>query len=55
MVNFGSCSYLGLEKHDILKNAVIDAASKYGTQFSSSRTYLSHALYKELESLYLKF
>ena len=51
MVNFGSCSYLGLEKHDFLKNAVIDAASKYGTQFSSSRTYLSHALYKELESL----
>ena len=51
MINFGSCSYLGLEKHPKLKNGVIDAVTKYGTQFSSSRTYLSHALYQELEGL----
>ena len=49
MINFGSCSYLGLEKHIDLNNGVINAVSKYGTQFSSSRTYLSHSLYKELE------
>lgn len=49
MVNFGSCSYLGLEKHINLQHGVINAVSKYGTQFSSSRTYLSHSLYQELE------
>ena len=51
MINFGSCSYLGLEKHANLQNGVIDAVGKYGTQFSSSRTYLSHCLYQELEGL----
>ncbi len=51
MVNFGSCSYLGLEKHEDLKKGVVEAVTKYGTQFSSSRTYLSHGLYKELETL----
>lgn len=49
MINFGSCSYLGLEKHSALIDGVVNAVSKYGTQFSSSRTYLSHSLYKELE------
>ena len=49
MTNFGSCSYLGLEKHNDLNDGVINAVSKYGTQFSSSRTYLSHYLYRELE------
>ncbi len=49
MINFGSCSYLGLEKHSALNDGVVNAVSKYGTQFSSSRTYLSHSLYKELE------
>ncbi|MEM6737078.1 MAG: aminotransferase class I/II-fold pyridoxal phosphate-dependent enzyme [Bacteroidota bacterium] len=51
MVNFGSCSYLGLEKHSDLQNGVIDAVKKYGTQFASSRTYISHGLYHELENL----
>ena len=51
MVNFGSCSYLGLEKHEDLKKGVVEAVTKYGTQFSSSRTYLSHGLYKEVETL----
>ena len=49
MINFGSCSYLGLEKHSDLNDGVVNAVSRYGTQFSSSRTYLSHSLYKELE------
>jgi 7-keto-8-aminopelargonate synthetase-like enzyme len=51
MINFGSCSYLGLERHPKLQHAVVDAVTKYGTQFSSSRTYLSHGLYQELERL----
>ncbi|MCP4439424.1 MAG: aminotransferase class I/II-fold pyridoxal phosphate-dependent enzyme [Aureispira sp.] len=49
LVNFGSCSYLGLETHPALKQGVVDAVIKYGTQFSSSRTYLSLGLYKDLE------
>ncbi|MEM9824464.1 MAG: aminotransferase class I/II-fold pyridoxal phosphate-dependent enzyme, partial [Bacteroidota bacterium] len=51
MINFGSCSYLNLENNPRLKNGVIDAVSQYGTQFSSSRTYVSIDLYQELESL----
>lgn len=50
LINFGSCSYLGLENHPALKQGVVDAVIKYGTQFSSSRTYLSLGLYKDLES-----
>ena len=49
LVNFGSCSYLGLEHEPQLKQGVIDAVRQYGTQFSSSRTYLSLSLYKDLE------
>lgn len=50
-INFGSCSYLGLEMHENLKQGVIDAVTKYGTQFSSSRAYLSIGLYDQLEAL----
>ena len=50
MINFGSCSYLELEKHEQLKEGVVNAVLNNGTQFSSSRTYLSHFLYKELEN-----
>ena len=49
LVNFGSCSYLGLETHPALKAAVIDAVERYGTQFSSSRAYLSAPAYAEAE------
>ncbi len=48
-VNFGSCSYLGLEQHPKLAEGVIDALQRYGTQFSTSRTYLSLGLYRDLE------
>jgi len=55
-LNFGSCSYLGLEHSKLLKEAVKNATEKYGTQFSTSRTYLSIGLYEELESsLYKMF
>lgn len=48
-VNFGSCSYLGLEYHNALKEGVKEAVDKFGTQFSTSRTYLSIGLYETLE------
>lgn len=51
MLNFGSCSYLGLETHPALKAGVEDAVRRFGTQFSSSRAYISHGLYGPLEAL----
>ena len=53
-INFGSCSYLGLEFHDSLKSGVHEALSKFGTQFSTSRTYLSIGLYETLENILVK-
>ena len=50
-INFGSCSYLGLEFHPLIKAGVIDAVERYGSQFSSTRTFLSLNLYEELEAL----
>ncbi|WP_189169715.1 aminotransferase class I/II-fold pyridoxal phosphate-dependent enzyme [Pilimelia anulata] len=50
MVHFGSCSYLGLETHELLKSAAVDATMRFGTQFSSSRAYLSAPLYEAAES-----
>lgn len=50
-VNFSSCSYLGLELDPRLKAAAKNATDRYGTQFSSSRAYISIGLYDELESL----
>ncbi|NOQ74342.1 MAG: aminotransferase class I/II-fold pyridoxal phosphate-dependent enzyme [Crocinitomix sp.] len=49
LVNFGSCSYLGLEFNESLRNGAKDAIDAYGTQFSSSRAYMSPAFYVELE------
>ena len=53
-INFGSCSYLGLEFHETLKSGVHEALSKFGTQFSTSRTYLSIGLYETLEKALVK-
>ncbi|EAY30298.1 bifunctional aminotransferase class I/II-fold pyridoxal phosphate-dependent enzyme/GNAT family N-acetyltransferase [Microscilla marina] len=50
LINFGSCSYMGLEYHNALKAGAQDALERYGTQFSTSRTYLSLGLYDELEA-----
>ena len=50
-LNFGSCSYLGHEMQESLKAGAIDAINRYGTQFSSSRSYLETPLYQELEGL----
>lgn len=51
MINFGSCSYLGLEMDQRLIAGTIDAVTRFGTTFSSSRAYLSSTPYGELESL----
>jgi len=51
LVNFGSCSYLGLELCEELKQGAINAIERYGTQYSSSRAYSSLPLYQELEEL----
>jgi len=51
VINFGSCSYLGLEMDERLKKGAIDAIQRYGVQFSSSRSYLSNTLYTEWEAL----
>ncbi len=50
--NFGSCSYLGLEFDERLKQGSIAATDKYGTQFSSSRAYVSLGLYDQLEDMF---
>ena len=49
LVNFGSCSYLGLETDPRMKAAVRDAVDRFGTQFSSSRAYASAPLYRVAE------
>ncbi len=54
VINFGSCSYLGLEFDERLKQASKDAIDDFGTQFSESRAYVSISLYKELENLFEK-
>jgi|GEM_PF-64840 len=50
MTSFGSCSYLGLEFHPALISLVHEAVDRFGTQFASSRGYLSSPWYEEFES-----
>jgi 7-keto-8-aminopelargonate synthetase-like enzyme len=38
---FGNCSYLGIESDERVKYQSVEATLKYGTSFSSSRTYIS--------------
>lgn len=49
VVSFSSCSYLGLEFHPEVIEGAVDAARRYGTQFSSSRGYLSAPKYPLIE------
>lgn len=51
VLNFGGCSYLGLDQRRELKDGVIDAVERYGSQFSFSRAYLDSPLNQELEYL----
>ena len=50
VLNFGSCSYLGLEARAELRAAAHEAIDAYGTQFHFSRAFLECPLYAELES-----
>jgi len=49
ILNFGNCSYLGLEIHPDVKQGVIDAAERHGSLLSNSRSYFSSRLYRDLE------
>jgi 7-keto-8-aminopelargonate synthetase-like enzyme len=49
LLSFGSCGYLGLEHHPLLIEGAIEATRAYGTQFASSRGYLSAPPYVEFE------
>jgi len=51
LLNFGSCSYMALERRPELRDGARAALEEYGTQFSFSRAYLQCALYLELEAL----
>ena len=41
VLNFASCSYLGLETDARLKRGANDAVERYGVHFYSSRAYVS--------------
>jgi 7-keto-8-aminopelargonate synthetase-like enzyme len=51
LLNFGSCSYLGLEQRPELKEGASRALERFGTQFSYSRAYLELPLYRQLEDV----
>lgn len=51
LFHFGTTGYLGLEQDYRLKEGAIKAIEAYGTQFPLSKSYVSHPLYAELESL----
>jgi 7-keto-8-aminopelargonate synthetase-like enzyme len=51
VVNFGSCSYLGLETDPRLVEAAQRATARYGTSFPTSRAYLSAPPYARLTAL----
>lgn len=46
---FGNCSYLGMDQNELVKYQSIEATLKYGTSFSSSRTYVSLKFLNEAE------
>ncbi len=51
LVSFSNCGYLGLEFHPQLIEAAKEATDRYGTHFSSSRSFLELSIFGELESL----
>src|SRR5690349_6688860 len=50
LLNFASCSYLGLELRPELKQGAIEAVTRFGTQFPFPRAMLQNPLYLELEA-----
>ena len=51
LVNFGSCSYLGLELDERLIEGAVEAVREHGIQFCSSRIFMSSPLYRTLQAL----
>ena len=51
LLQFCSCSYLGLELDARLIEGAVEATRRFGTQFSMSRTFVSAPPYAELEGL----
>jgi 7-keto-8-aminopelargonate synthetase-like enzyme len=51
LVSFSNCGYLGLEFHPQLIEAAKEATDRYGTHFSSSRSFLELSIFEELEAL----
>ena len=49
LFHFGTTGYLGLEQDNRLKQAAMEAISRYGTQFPLSKSYISNPLYGQLE------
>ena len=49
--NFGTCGYLGLEKHPKLMEGAIEMVKKYGTQLSMSRVFIRPKYIQELEEI----
>ena len=50
MTEFVSCSYLGLETHPALKQAIYDAVERFGVQLSVARTRIKADVFEKLES-----
>lgn len=50
LVDFGSCSYLGLNRHPALARGATDALRRFGTGHSSSPMYTALGLYGTLEA-----
>lgn len=51
LLNFGSCSYLGLDLDPRLIEGAIEAVRAHGIQTCSSRVFISSPLYLEFENL----
>ncbi|HFP1614255.1 TPA: aminotransferase, partial [Escherichia coli] len=49
MIEFVSCSYLGLETHENLKHAIANAIERFGVQLSVARTRVKVDLFEQLE------
>ena len=54
LINFGTCGYLGLEKHPHILEKSRNLLDRYGSHFSISRTYVKASYQDELENLISK-
>ena len=54
LINFGTCGYLGLEKHPHVLAKSHELLDRYGSHFSISRTFVKASYQDELESLISK-